>query len=76
MKYGVYAFWGFLCFAKDLVDLLACWLGKFRKHRNGVIWKLDTVPHCLMWGICRERNARTFEGNKSSIFSLAVLLDG
>ena len=47
----------FCVLPKDLVDLLACWLGKFRKHRNGVIWKLDMVPRCLMWGIWRERNA-------------------
>ena len=49
----------------DVVDLLACWPGKFRKHRNGAIWIM--VPHCLMWGIWRERNAQTFEGNESLI---------
>ena len=30
---------------KDVVELLASWLGKFSKHRNEVIW--NTVPHCL-----------------------------
>lgn len=45
-------FGGFFCvFPKDVVELLACWPGKFRKHRNGVIWKMDMLPHCLMWGI-------------------------
>ena len=40
---------------KDVVELTARWPGKFRKHRNGVIWNL--VPHCLMREIWREKNA-------------------
>ena len=45
---------------KDVVELLASWPGKFSKHRNGVIW--NTVPHCLIWSIWRERNTQIFEG--------------
>ena len=44
-----------LVMPKDVVELTASWPGKFRKHRNGVIWNL--VPQCLMWGIWRESNA-------------------
>ena len=39
---------------KKVVELLACWQGKFGRHRNGAIWMV--VPHCLMRCICRERN--------------------
>lgn len=44
---------------KDVLELLASFPGKFRKHRNGKIWYM--VPHCLMWGIWRERNVQIFE---------------
>ena len=50
---------------KDVVELTARWPGKFRKHRNGVIWNL--VPHSLMQGIWRERNAQIFEGIERAI---------
>ena len=39
--FGIY--WVML---KTMVELLACWQGKFGCHRNGVIWMV--VPHCLM----------------------------
>ena len=55
---------------KDVVELLASWPSKFSKDRNGVIWIL--VPHCLMWGIWRERNARTLEGTERSIQDLKM----
>ena len=42
-----------------MVELLACWQGKFGCHRNGVIWMV--VPHCLMWCIWQERNNQRFE---------------
>ena len=53
---------------KDVVELLASWLGNFRKHRNGIIWNM--VPHCLIWSIWRERNFRIFEGIERSIQDL------
>ena len=43
---------------KTVVELLACWQGKFGRHRNAAIWV--AVPHCLMWCIWRERNNRHF----------------
>ena len=46
MLFGV--FW---VMPKDVVELLASWLGKFSKHRNWVIWNM--VSHFLicMWSI-------------------------
>jgi len=38
-----------------VVDLLACWKGKFGCHRNGIIWM--AIPHCLIWCIWQERNS-------------------
>ena len=45
---------------RDVVDLLSCWFGKVGKDEAGVIWK--AIPHCLMWCLWYERNARTFTG--------------
>ena len=47
-----------------VVDLLACWTGRNRRSRSGIIWAL--IPHCLMWVIWRERNARSFEDTEKS----------
>ena len=47
---------------KTLVDLLACWQGKFGRHHNGVIWMV--VPRCLMRCIWWERNSQCFEDSK------------
>ena len=41
-------------------ELFESWQGKFRQNCDIVFWKL--VPHCLMWCIWIERNARCFEG--------------
>ena len=53
---------------QTVVDLLDCWSCNFRCHRNIVIWRM--VPHCLLWCIWRERNARSFEGRERSILEL------
>ena len=45
---------------RDVVDLLACWQGRVERHRNNTIWK--AIPHCLMWCIWHERNARILRG--------------
>ena len=42
-----------------VVDLLACWSGRLCRVRSDTLWGL--IPHCLMWVIWRERNARSFE---------------
>ena len=63
---------------KTVVELLACWQGKFGRHRNAAIWMV--VPHCLMWCIWQERNNRHFEDLERSVsdlklFFLKTLLD-
>jgi hypothetical protein len=41
-----------------VLDLLACWQGRFGRLRSAEIWK--AIPHCLMWCLWRERNSRIF----------------
>ena len=54
-----------------VVELFACWQGRFGCHRNGDIWMV--VPHCLMRCIWKERNSRCFEDNKRSMLDLKLL---
>ena len=35
-----------------------------------VVWKI--IPHCILWCLWRERNARTFEGCELSIVALKL----
>jgi len=35
-----------------VVELLACWQGKFGWRRNGAIWM--AVPHCFLWCLSRS----------------------
>ena len=63
---------------KTVVELLACWQGKFGRYRNVAIWM--AVSHCLMWYIWRERNNWRFEDLERSVsdlklFFLKTLLD-
>ena len=55
----------------SIVELLACWQGRFGRHHNGDIWIF--VPHCLMWCIWKERNNRYFEDNERSMLDLKLL---
>ena len=55
-----------------VLDLLSCWQGSLGRHQNCFIWR--AVPHCVMWCLWRERNARTFEGCERNIFDLKLLL--
>ena len=43
-------------------------LGKGSRHCHIDVWRL--VPHCLMWCIWRERNARSFEGCERSLLEI------
>ena len=63
---------------RKVIELFESWQGMFGRHRNIVLWRI--VPHCLLWCIWRERNARNFEGCERSMleiksFFLHTLLD-
>lgn len=52
------------------MDLLESWQGKFGRCQSVATSRV--IPHCLMWGIWRERNARTFEECETSISNLKL----
>ena len=56
---------------KRVVDLLSCWQGKMGRHRNIEVWR--AVPHCLMWCLWKERNARLFKDNDQNVLELKML---
>ena len=43
---------------RHVIDLFDCWQGSLRRHQNLVLWRV--IPHCLMWCLWRERNARIY----------------
>ena len=51
-----------------VIELLAFWQGKFRRHRNIDLWRI--VPHILFWCLWRELNARCFENCEWSILDI------
>ena len=51
-----------------VIELFESWQGKFGQHCNLDFWRL--VPHCLLWCIWRERNARNFEGCERSALEI------
>ena len=54
-----------------VLELFEAWQGKFARHRHIHVWRL--VPHCLIWCIWRERNARSFEGCERSLLEIKSL---
>uniref|UniRef100_A0A2N9I9L7 Reverse transcriptase zinc-binding domain-containing protein n=1 Tax=Fagus sylvatica TaxID=28930 RepID=A0A2N9I9L7_FAGSY len=50
---------------KTVTELLHCWFGSVGGH--SVIWK--AIPHCIMWCLWQERNARTFEDSACDEYS-------
>jgi hypothetical protein len=48
---------------RGVLDMLSCW-SRLSRRVNGAIWSM--IPHCLLWCLWRERNARTFEGCEKS----------
>ena len=56
---------------QQVTDLLACWQGRLGRNRHYVIWQAN--PHCVLWCLWRERNARTFKGCKRNILELRVV---
>ena len=55
---------------KTVTELLHCWFGSVGCH--SVIWK--AIPHCIMWCLWQECNARTFEDCELSVVELKLHL--
>ena len=53
---------------KRVIDLFSCWYGSVGRH--SVIWK--AIPHCIMWCLWREWNARIFEDCELSVVKLKL----
>ena len=53
---------------RGVVDLISCWNGCKGRQEAGKIWKV--IPHCIMWCLWCERNARSFNGEEVSIPAL------
>ena len=51
-----------------VLELFEACQGKFALHRHIDVWKL--VPHCLIWCIWCERNAKSFEGCERSLLEI------
>ena len=51
-----------------VIGLFESWQDMFGWHRHIVLWRL--VPHCLLWCIWHERNARSFEGCELSLLEI------
>ena len=56
----------------QVVDLMACWMGAFRKSQVAGIWGL--IPSCIMWLIWRERNHCLFEDLELTPLELKSIL--
>ena len=56
---------------RRVIELFACWQGNFGRHQHINIWR--AIPHCLMWCVWKERNARTFEGCEQIVAELKLL---
>ena len=48
-----------------VLELLLCWSTGFKSYRSAHLW--DFIPHCVMWVIWRERNARSFEDTERTV---------
>jgi hypothetical protein len=53
-----------------VIDLFACWPRRLGSLPRSVLWR--AAPHCLMWCIWKERNARLFEGSEKSVIELKL----
>ena len=51
-----------------VLKLFEAWQGKFVRHHHIDVWRL--VPHCLIWCIWHERNARSFESCERSLLEI------
>ena len=51
-----------------VLELFEAWQGRFAWHRHIDVWRL--VPHCLIWCIWHERNARSLKGCERSLLEI------
>jgi hypothetical protein len=55
---------------RRVLELFDCWQWSMGCHQKLVAWRI--IPHCIMWCLWRERNARTFEGCELNIVELKL----
>ena len=66
LVFSVFGVWWVLpC---HVLELLTCWSVNFKRYKSAAIWEL--IPHCILWVIWRERNARSFEDSSRTIQEL------
>jgi hypothetical protein len=63
---------------RSVLDLFSCWLGQLGHHDHALVWKM--IPHCVLWCLWRERNARLFDDSERhlpelKLFFFHTLLD-
>ena len=56
---------------KIVVELVACWPGRFQRLWNGHLWM--AALHYLMWCLWRERNNWSFEDIERTMPNLKLL---
>jgi hypothetical protein len=57
---------------QGVMDLLSCWNGRLGRSEARNIWKM--ITHCIMWCLWCEQNARTFNGEETSIPTLKFII--
>ena len=55
---------------RTVMAMFECWQGSFGRHQHILVWRV--VPHCMLWCLWRERNARTFEGCETNVVDLKL----
>jgi hypothetical protein len=69
MVFGLFGLdWVMPC---KVIQLWAAWQIRSADLRNMAIWRM--VPHCVIWCLWRERNARLFEDCESSMVDIKLL---
>jgi hypothetical protein len=63
---------------RSVLDLFSCWLGQLGHHDHALVWKM--IPHCVLWCLWQERNARLFDDSERhlpelKLFFFHTLLD-
>ena len=69
MVFGLFGLdWVMPC---KVIQLWVAWQIRSADLRNMAIWRM--VPHCVIWCLWRERNARLFEVCESSMVDIKLL---